>query len=106
LVEKGKKTGGLGQKAIFFPWLAPRTEVGGLGRRWPAGLPATAADGERGNRRRAMRGFFSLPHLGLGRAVESAPRGETAVVMGLRWWLDVVVRRGRGGAIYSRDEAV
>jgi hypothetical protein len=53
-----------------------------------------------------MRGFFSLPHLGLGRAVESAPRGETAVVMGLRWWLDVVVRRGRGGAIYSRDEAV
>jgi hypothetical protein len=48
---------------------------GELGRRRPAGLPATAADGERGKRRRATRGFFSLPHLELERAVEAAPRG-------------------------------
>jgi hypothetical protein len=63
LVEKKRRRGGLGQKAIFFPWLAPRTEVGGLGRRRPTG--------ERGKRRRATRGFFSLPHLGLGCAVEA-----------------------------------
>jgi hypothetical protein len=99
LVEKERRQGGLGQKAIFFPWLAPRTEVGGLGRRWPAGLPATAADGERGKRRRATRGFCSLPHLGLGHAVGSTPRGETVVVMGSQWWLDVAVRRGNGGEV-------
>jgi hypothetical protein len=34
--------------------------------------------------------------------VESAPRGETVVVMGSRWWLDVAVRRGNGGAVVVR----
>jgi hypothetical protein len=29
LVEKERGKEGLGQKAIFFPWLAPRTEAGG-----------------------------------------------------------------------------
>jgi hypothetical protein len=88
-----------------------------LGRRRPAGLPATAADSERGKRRRAARGFFSLPHLGLGRAMESAPRGgggdglATVARCGraARQWRGsggLVVRRGGGGAIYSRDEAV
>jgi hypothetical protein len=28
-VEKERRQEGLGQKAIFYPWLAPRTEVGG-----------------------------------------------------------------------------
>jgi hypothetical protein len=117
-VEKERRQGGLGQKAIFFPWLAPRSEAGGvLERRRPAGLPATAADGERGKRRREMRGFFSLPHLGLERAVEAAPRGENGGGDGLavvarcgcavRQWRGCggsVVRRGRGMAIYSRNE--
>jgi hypothetical protein len=70
-VEKERRQGGLGQKAIFLPWLAPRTEAGGLGQRRPAGLPATAADGGWGKRRRATRGFFSLPYIGLGCAVEA-----------------------------------
>jgi hypothetical protein len=67
--------------AIFLPWLAPQTEAGGLGRRRPAGLPATTADGERGKRRRATRGFFSLTHLGSGRREEMASRAAAD-----RWW--------------------
>jgi hypothetical protein len=79
---KGEKAGGLGQMAISFLWLAPRTEAGGLGRR-PAGLPATTADGERGKRRRATRGFFSSLTLGRGSA---------------RRWLHGRRRTGGGGA--------
>jgi hypothetical protein len=99
---KRKEGRGSWPKGHILPLVAPPTEVGGLGRRQPAGLPATATDGERGKRWRAMRGFFSLPHLELGSTVESAPRGETAVVMGSRWWLDVAVRRGNGGAVVVR----
>jgi hypothetical protein len=66
--------------AISFLWLAPQTEAGGLGWRRPAGLPATTADGERGKRRRATRGFFSLTHLGSGRCEETALRAAAD------WW--------------------
>jgi hypothetical protein len=63
--------------AVYLLPLArtPDRGRGVLGRRRPAGLPATTVDGERGKRRRAMRGFFSHPHLGLGCAVE-ADRGR------------------------------
>jgi hypothetical protein len=51
-----------------------RAAAGGLGRRRPAGLPATEADGERGKRRRATRGFVPLTHLGSRRREGAAPR--------------------------------
>jgi hypothetical protein len=61
--------------AFFLLCLVPRSEAGeGLGRRRPAGLPATNADGERGKRRRATRGFFSLTHLGSRRREGTAPQ--------------------------------
>jgi hypothetical protein len=66
--------------AISFLWLAPRIEAGGLGRRRSAGLPATTANGKRGKRRRATRGFFSLTHLGSGRREETASRAAAD------WW--------------------
>jgi hypothetical protein len=90
---------------------------GRLGRRRPAVLPATAAASERGKRERATRGFTSLTHLGLGRAVEAAHRGGNGGGDGLavvarcgraaRQWRGcggLVVRRERGRAIYSRSE--
>jgi hypothetical protein len=82
LVRKKRKAGGFfGQKAFFLLWLAPRSEAGeGLERRRPAGLLATNADGERGKRRRATRGFFSLTHLGSRRREEMAPRAAAD------WW--------------------
>jgi hypothetical protein len=68
--------------AISLLWLAPRSEAGeGLGRRRPAGLPATTADGERGKRRRETRGFFFLTHLGSRRREEMASRAAAD-----RWW--------------------
>jgi hypothetical protein len=91
-VGKGREAGVQGQNALLPPLARIQDRGRGVGRRRPAGLAAEAADGERGKRKRAMRGFFSLPHLGLGCDVESAPREETMVVMGSRWWLDVAVR--------------
>jgi hypothetical protein len=66
LVEKERKAGGLGQKAIFFPWLAPWTEVGvGGARAAAARRPSGHGCGRReGKRRRATRGFFSPLTLG------------------------------------------
>jgi hypothetical protein len=54
---------------------------GGLGWRRPTGLPVTTAVGERGKRRRATRGFFSLTHLGSRRREERAPLAAVD-----RWW--------------------
>jgi hypothetical protein len=121
LVEKERKAGGLGQKAIFFPWLAPWTEVGvggGLGRRRPAGLPVTAADGERG-KEGGRRGGSSPPspwaraRCGVGSTWGDGGGDGLAVVArcdrAARQWRGgggSVVRRGRRGAIYSRNEAV
>jgi hypothetical protein len=78
--ERGNRGGGLVWK---------REKGSGVLAKWPSSSPgshpgqrqggARATDGERGKRRRATRGFFSLPHLGLERAVEAAPRGG-------RWW--------------------
>jgi hypothetical protein len=110
--ERGNRGGGLVRKREkgtgFWPngHLPPLARTpdrgrGELGRWRPAGLSATTADGERGKRRRATRGIFSLPHLGLERAVEAAPRGGGGGD-GLRWWLDVAVRRGKGGAVVVR----
>jgi hypothetical protein len=72
--ERGNRGGGLVWKREkgrgfwpngHLPSLARTPDRGrGLGRRRPAGLPATTTDGERGERRRATRGFFSLTHLG------------------------------------------
>jgi hypothetical protein len=62
---------------------------GGFGRRpaWREGAPtalATAAAGEWGNTERGTRGSHPRAHLGLGRAVEAAPRGGSgaAAVLG------------------------
>jgi hypothetical protein len=75
-VEKEERAGGQGQNALLPPLARIRTEVGGgLGRWRPAGLPGTVVDDERGKRRRAMREFFSHPHLGLGCTAE-ADRGR------------------------------
>jgi hypothetical protein len=103
-VEKERKAGGLGQKAIFFPWLAPWTEVGVGGGSGGGGPPAfrSRLRTARGEKKEGDEGVLLPPHLGLGRAVESAPRGETAVVMGSRWWLDVTVRQGNGGVVVVR----
>jgi hypothetical protein len=87
---KGKEQGGFGQKAISFLPSRFRTERGGdraaagLEGGAPAAL-ATAAAGEWGNAERGMRGSHPRAHLGLGRAVEAAPRegsGATAVLGG------------------------
>jgi hypothetical protein len=74
---KGERAGGSWPNGHLPPVARTRTEVEGegLGRWRPAGLPATAADGEGGGRKRATRGLFSHPHLGLGCAVE-ADRGR------------------------------
>jgi hypothetical protein len=86
LVWKRDKNRGFWAKRPFLPpWLAAGQRQGRLGRRRPAGLPATAVASERGKRERATRGFPSLTHLGLGRAVEAAPRegsGAAAVLGG------------------------
>jgi hypothetical protein len=71
--EKGR--GFLAKWPSSSPGLHPEQRQGVLRRRRPPGLPATTADGERGKRRRATRGFFSHPHLGLGCAME-ADRGR------------------------------
>jgi hypothetical protein len=105
------------KRPFLPPWFAGGQRQGRLGRRRPADLPATAAASERGKRERAARGFSSLTHLGLGRAVEAAPRGGNGGGDGLavvarcgraaRQWRGCggsVVRRGRGRAIYSRSE--
>jgi hypothetical protein len=81
LVGKKRKVGGVWPKGLLPP--LARTPVrgrGGLGRRRPAGLPATTVAGERGKRRRATRGFFSLTHLGSRRREEMAPRAAAD------WW--------------------
>jgi hypothetical protein len=83
----GKRRGAegvFGLNGLLPPWFAAGQRQGRLGQRRPAGLPATAAASERGNRERAMRGFPSLTHLGLGRAVEAAPRegSGAATVLG------------------------
>jgi hypothetical protein len=63
--------------------------------RRPPGHGRSQREGEKGEGDEGIH----LPHLGLGRAVEAAPRGGTVVVMGLRWWLDVVMRQGNGGVV-------
>jgi hypothetical protein len=93
--ERGNRAGAFGKKkgsrgvfglnGLLPPWLAAGQRQGRLGQRRPAGLPATAAASKRGKRERATRGFPSLTHLGLGRAVEAAPRegsGAAAVLGG------------------------
>jgi hypothetical protein len=67
---KRKEGRGSWPKGHLLPLARTPDRGRGLGRRRPASLSATATDGERGKRRRETRGFFSLPHLGLGRAVE------------------------------------
>jgi hypothetical protein len=87
LEKKGSRGGFWPNGLLLPPWFAAGQRQGRLGRRRPAGLPATAAASERGNRERATRGFPSLTHLGLGRAVEAAPRegsGVAAVLGGRR----------------------
>jgi hypothetical protein len=85
-----EKQGGLGKNAIFSPPFTVWTERIGGGRwpvlegRAPAAL-ATAAAGKWGYAERGTRGSHPRAHLGLGRAVEAAPRegsGAAAVLGG------------------------
>jgi hypothetical protein len=81
-LEKRKRARVFGQTAFLLPLAhTPVRGRGGLVRRRPAGLPATTAAGERGERGRATRGFFSLTHLGSRRREEMAPRAAA-----YRWW--------------------
>jgi hypothetical protein len=68
-------------KSLLPPWFAIGQRQGRLGRRRPAGLPATTATGERGKRERTTRGFFSFTHLGSRRREELVPRAAAD-----RWW--------------------
>jgi hypothetical protein len=82
LVGKRKWRGGFWPKGLLPPpWFATGQRQGRLGRRQPAGLPATSAAGERGRRERATRGSFHLTHLGPRRREERAPRAPAD-----RWW--------------------
>jgi hypothetical protein len=115
---KRKWGGGFWPNGLLLPpWFAADQRQGRLRRRRPAGLPATTAARERGKRERATRGFSSLTHLGLGHAVEAAPRGGNGGGDGLavvarcghaaRQWRGCggsMVRRERGRAIYSRSK--
>jgi hypothetical protein len=88
LVGKKEKGGGGGwPKGHLLP---PLTERRGIGRRaaWREGAPAalaTAVAGKWGYAERGTRGSHPRAHLGLGRAVEAAPRegsGAAAVLGG------------------------
>jgi hypothetical protein len=117
-LEKEGNMGGFGLNSLHLPpWLAAGQRQGWLGRRRPAGLSTTAAASERGKGLRATGEFTSLTHLGLGRTVEAARGRRRTGGAGLavaarygraarqwRGWGGLVVRRGRGRAIYSRSE--
>jgi hypothetical protein len=109
--EEGQ--GVFGKTALSFPFLGPEQRRGegsaaaGLEGGAPAAL-ATATAGEWGNAERGTRGSHPRAHLGLGRAVEAAPRegsGAAAVLGG-----DGTVELGEvlcelGGAVWSGEEA-
>jgi hypothetical protein len=82
LSGKRRKVGGLAKSLLLPPWFATGQRQGRLGRRRPAGLPATTAAVERGKRERTTRGFSSSTHLGPRRREELVPRA--AADRG--WW--------------------
>jgi hypothetical protein len=96
--EKGKEAGGQGQNALLPPLARIQNRGRGLGRWWTAGLPGTAVDGERGRRRRASRGSFSLPHLELGCAAKVDQWAAADCRLGSSGG-GVVECRGEGGCL-------
>jgi hypothetical protein len=116
ILEKEGNMGGLGKHAL----LPPRSRQGRGGGRTPrsgGGLQVPTAAGGRGKRRRRARASHPRAHLGLGRREEPDRRAAAdwwcwlAVVArcgrAARQWRGcggLVVRRGRGRAIYSRSE--
>jgi hypothetical protein len=85
LGEKGERVGGLWPKGHLLPPLTVQNrERGRIGRRpaWREGVPAalaTAAARKWGYAERGTRGSHPRAHLGLGRAVEAAPREAVAL---------------------------
>jgi hypothetical protein len=82
------KQGGLGKNAIFFLPLESEQRGGWRGHGRPAGAPAGGPAHGRGwgvgKSERGTRGSHPRAHLGLGRAVEAAPREDSgaAAVLG------------------------
>jgi hypothetical protein len=98
--EKERRQGVFGLKAFFFlPGSQPVRGRGGLGRRRPAGLPATTAAGERGKRERTTRGFFSLTHLGSRRREGLVPRAAADRWGGVRGGGALVLGQGKEVAV-------